>query len=35
MSANKLVWKKIYTVVLVANLIYIILFYLITKTFDI
>ncbi len=34
MTENKFEWKKIYTVVLIANLIYIILFYLITLTFN-
>ena len=34
MSEKKQRWRKIYTVVLVANLMYIILFYLITQTFD-
>ena len=33
MSDKKIVWKKMYTIVLVANLLYIILFYFITQTF--
>jgi hypothetical protein len=33
MTEIKQKWKKIYSVVLIANLIYIIIFYLITKTF--
>lgn len=33
MNETKPGWKNIYTIVLVANIIYIIIFYLITKTF--
>lgn len=32
--AEKYVWKKEYTVVLVANAIYILLFYLLTNSFS-
>ena len=35
MTENKPRWQKLYTLVLIANLIYIILFYIITKTFEI
>ena len=34
MEQQKYVWKKVYTVVLVANAIYIVLFYLIMKNFS-
>ena len=34
MSDKKLEWKKMYTIVLVANVIYILLFYFITEIFD-
>ncbi len=30
---NKLQWKKMYSIVLIANALYIFLFYLITSTF--
>lgn len=33
MSDQKQKWKKLYTVVLVANALYILLFYIITETF--
>jgi hypothetical protein len=33
MSDKKLEWKKMYTIVLVANALYILLFYFITETF--
>ncbi len=33
MNETKSGWKNIYTIVLVANIIYIIVFYLITQTF--
>lgn len=31
---NKFVWKKLYTIVLIANAIYILLFYLLMKIFN-
>jgi hypothetical protein len=34
MEKQKYVWKKVYTVVLVANAIYIVLFYIIMKNFS-
>jgi hypothetical protein len=34
MEKQKYVWKKVYTVVLVANAIYIVLFYVIMKNFS-
>lgn len=34
MEQQKYVWKKVYTVVLVANTIYIVLFYVIMKNFS-
>ena len=34
MTDNQKQWKPIYTVVLVANLLYIILFYFITNSFN-
>jgi len=34
MEQQKYVWKKVYTVVLVANAMYIVLFYLIMKNFS-
>jgi hypothetical protein len=34
MEQQKYVWKKVYTVVLVANAIYIVLFYIIMKNFS-
>jgi hypothetical protein len=33
MSDKKIVWKKIYTIVLLANLLYILAFYFITQIF--
>lgn len=34
MEQQKYVWKKVYTVVLVVNAMYIVLFYLIMKNFS-
>jgi len=34
MDKQKYVWKKVYTIVLVANAVYIVLFYLIMKNFS-
>ncbi|AXG70631.1 hypothetical protein KORDIASMS9_02872 [Kordia sp. SMS9] len=34
MDTKKFVWKKMYTVILVANLAYILFFYLIMKIFS-
>lgn len=34
MSEKKILWKKIYTLVLIFNVLYIAIFYLITRMFD-
>lgn len=34
MDKQKYVWKKVYTLVLIANAVYIVLFYLIMKNFS-
>lgn len=34
MSEKKILWKKIYTLVLIFNALYMVIFYLITQMFD-